>query len=396
MSTTPPGAVTAASNTTPASATRYIEDPSELIAGNRVQLLRHGREVFPAWLAAIDAARDRISLEMYIFADDVIGRAFGDALARAARRGVRVRLLYDFVGCLDTSPEFFLRLREAGVHVIVYHSYRIWRPRFWALFRRNHRKTLVCDGRVAFAGGVNIADDWNPRELGGSGWHDAALRVEGPAVPVIEGIFLRTWNHRARRRMRLKEERLGTQPVAGDTRVAVVRNTELLERFAIRRSALHAIRESGERVYLANPYFIPDPGVVRALGRAAGRGVDVRVLVPERGDHWVLDYAARATFGKLLGAGVRIFQHSSVVHTKMLLTDRDFVSLGSYNIDHRSLSYNLELVVNVLDRRCNADAAAMFEDDLAGAGELDLGAFADRSLVTRVLERLAYSLRRWL
>ena len=111
----------------------------------------------------------------------------------AAARGVTVRLLYDFVGCRDTPAAFFQQMRVGGVHTIAYHKYRFWRPRFWGLIRRNHRKTLVCDGSVAFTGGVNIADEWVAREDGGGGWHDATVRVEGPAVAVLEAIFLRTW-----------------------------------------------------------------------------------------------------------------------------------------------------------------------------------------------------------
>src|SRR5215831_7249707 len=117
---------------------RYVEDARELVGGNKVKLLRNGTETFPAWLAAIDAARERVSLEMYIFNDDGIGRKFADALIRAAKRGVAVRLLYDFVGCRDTPSSFFHRMRDGGVHTIAYHKYRFWRPRFWTLMRRNH------------------------------------------------------------------------------------------------------------------------------------------------------------------------------------------------------------------------------------------------------------------
>src|SRR3954469_1419829 len=173
---------------------RYAEEPKALVAGNRVRLLRNGIETFPAWLAAIDAAQDRVSLEMYIFSDDTIGRKFADALIAAAQRGVTARLLYDFVGCRETPAAFFQRIRAGGVHTIAYHKYRFWRPRFWGLIRRNHRKTLVCDGAIAFTGGVNIADQWVAVDEGGGDWHDAVIRVEGPAVAVLERIFLRTWN----------------------------------------------------------------------------------------------------------------------------------------------------------------------------------------------------------
>jgi cardiolipin synthase len=377
-------------------ALRYVADARELVGGNRVALLRDGRETFPAWLAAIDAARERVSLEMYIFRDDSIGRRFAEALMAAAARGVTVRLLYDFVGCRDTPAAFFQQLRAGGVHTIAYHKYRFWRPRFWGLIRRNHRKTLVCDGTVAFTGGVNIADEWVAHEDGGGGWHDATVRVEGPAVAVLEGVFLRTWNRRARKRARLAPEKLVRPAPAGDTRLEVISNKELLDRFAIRRAALYAIRESRATVFLANPYFVPDRGVLRAMQEAAARGVVVNLLVPKRSDSRILDLAARATFGPLLAAGVRIWMSDVVIHTKALVVDDDFVSLGSYNFDHRSLAYNLEVVVNVLDVVYTAAVKRMLEIDMGMNTELTLATYEKRSWLKRTLERLAYGLRRWL
>jgi cardiolipin synthase len=177
--------------------------------------------------------------------------------------------------------------------------------------------------------------------------------------------------------------------------LAVIANREVVDRFAIRRAALHAIRTSLSRVYLASPYFVPDPGFVRSLTHAARRGVDVRILLPRHSDTQTVDLASRATFSRLLPAGVRIFQHHPVVHTKALLVDMEFVSLGSYNIDHRSLVYNLELVVNALDRDLNDKVAAMLEADMAASQEVRWEDFRRRSLLQRLLERLAYSFRHW-
>ncbi len=377
-------------------ALRYVADARELVGGNRVALLRNGQETFPAWLEAIDAARERVSLEMYIFQNDSIGRRFAEALMAAAARGVTVRLLYDFVGCIETPASFFQQMRAAGVHTIAYHKYRFWRPRFWGLIRRNHRKTLVCDGKVAFTGGINIGDAWVATEDGGGGWHDAAVRVEGPAVAILEAVFLRTWNRRARKRARLDPDKLVRPAPAGETRLTVISNKELLDRFAIRRAALYAIRESRASLFLANPYFVPDRGILRALQEAAARGVVVNLLVPKHGDSRVLDLAARATFGPLLAAGVRIWMSEVVIHTKALAVDDDFVSLGSYNFDHRSLAYNLEVVVNTLDVDYAAAVKKMLEDDMGANTELTLENYRNRSLIERILERLAYSLRRWL
>jgi cardiolipin synthase len=379
----------------PAHALRYIEEPETLLCNNAVRLLRNGSEAFPAWLAAIEAARIRIAMEMYIFNDDKIGQRFADALSQAARRGVEVRLLYDSVGCRHAAPGFFEAMRQAGVWAVPYHPYRFWRPHFWTLIRRNHRKTLVCDGKVAFAGGLNISNRWSPESEGGDGWHDAAVEVRGPAVSTIEAVLLRTWNWRSKRRLRLKTKHLGRPLPAGHVPLAVISNREVVDRFAIRRAALHAIRASLGRVYLASPYFVPDPGFLRSLAHAAERGVDVRVLVPKHSDTQTVDLASRATFSRLLPAGVRIFQHRFMVHTKALLVDDGFVSIGSYNFDHRSLVYNLEMVVNALDRDYNTQVAAMLMADMAAGQEIHWATFRRRSLFERVLERLAYSLRHW-
>jgi cardiolipin synthase A/B len=374
---------------------RYVEEPETLLCNNTVRLLRNGSEAFPAWLAAINAAQTRISLEMYIFDDDKIGRRFAEALSHAARRGLDVRLLYDSIGCRHAAPTFFEAMREAGVRAVPYHPYRFWRPHFWTLIRRNHRKTLVCDGKVAFTGGINISDMWLPVGEGGAGWHDAAVEVRGPAVATIETVFLRTWNWRAKRRSRLNVKRLARPVPTGLVPLAVIANREVVDRFAIRRAALHAIRASLSRVYLASPYFVPDLGFMRSLAHAANRGVDVRILVPKHSDTQSVDLASRATFGRLLPAGVRIFQHHPMVHTKALLVDDAFVSLGSYNVDHRSLVYNLELVVNALDREHNARVAGMLEADMAASQEIHWDSFRRRSLLSRVLERLAYAFRHW-
>jgi len=375
---------------------RFIEDPRTLTGGHAVKLLRNGTETFPTWLAAIETAQRRISLEMYIFSDDAIGRLFAAALKQAVARGVEVRVLYDYVGCRETPAAFFDDMRAAGVHVIAYHRYRFWRPRFWALIRRNHRKTLVCDGTIAFAGGLNISNEWVGRSEGGGDWRDAAVQVEGPAVADIEAVFLRTWNRRAKKKARLDPTTVPRPAPAGDAAVAVVSNSELRDRFTIRRAALHALRESRRQIRFANPYFVPDRGVLRAFQAAARRGVDVRLLLPKNSDTRLLDLAARAVFEPLLAAGVRIWRSPAVIHTKAIVVDDAFVSIGSYNFDRRSLAYNLELVVNVLDAKYTADVVAMLEKETAEAEEVTAERFGGRSLFTRLLERLAYGLRKWL
>jgi cardiolipin synthase A/B len=220
--------------------------------------------------------------------------------------------------------------------------------------------------------------------------------VRGPAVTQVEAGFLRLWNRRAPKRMRLDPASLDRPAAAGTVALAVIANTERRDRFAIRRAVLPALRESRARVLLANPYFVPDRGVLRALLSAAARGVDVRLLVPNASDARLLDFATRAIFPPLLDAGARIFRSPVVTHTKALMVDDTFVSIGSYNFDHRSLAYNLELVVNVIDPNYAADVATMLISDMAASQEVQPAEFAKRGWLARLLERMAYGLRRWL
>jgi cardiolipin synthase len=389
----------------------FVEDRRQLIAGNRVRLLRDGAQIFPAWLEAIEAARAQISLEMYIFADDGIGRRVAEALCRAAERGVAVRVLYDDVGCRLTPRAFFEAMRARGVMTIAYHRNRRFVPRVWKMFRRNHRKNLVVDHHTGFVGGLNISNAWVPSIEGGDDWRDAVVEVRGPGAWALEAAFAETWNPRARRGARLP---VGPGPApsalavpaegttvagtttAGTTKLAVVTNSERGARFAIRRSILHALRASRHRIWLANPYFVPDRGFSLELERAAERGIDVRVLVPARSDSNILDAAAHATFPRLLGAGVRIWRSPAVIHTKAIAVDDVFVSLGSYNLDHRSLAYNLEIVVNVIEEDFNRRVAEMLASEMFFSSEVTRQALAEEPLLARIGDRLAYGLRRWL
>jgi len=373
---------------------RYVDDPTSLIGGNRVGLQRNGAEAYPAWLQAIAGARHRISMEMYIFASDSTGQRFGDALCAAARRGVVVRLLYDHIGCRDTDPAFFERLRQAGVRVSVYHRVRTWRPNFWRLFRRNHRKTIVVDGTLAFVGGLNIADEWAPQSDDGGNWIDLAVSVQGPAVRAIETAFAHTWNHRNKKRYRLDVEQ--TPAVAGDAPLAVISNGEFRDRFTIRRSVLHATHHARTRIWIANAYFMPDRGILRALRRAARDGIDVTVLIARNTDSRVVDLAVRAHLDSLLKAGVKIYLHPTFVHSKTMLVDDAFVSIGTYNMDHRSLSYNLEMVINAVDSELARMLSETLQSDFEEAAPLDLVNFSNRAIFDRILERLAYLLRKWL
>lgn len=365
--------------------------------GNRVELLHDGRQVFPAMLAAIEEAKSQILLEMYWFDSGRVGRRFAEALKAAARRGVEVAIIYDAVGSIGADPRMFDELVECGARVMEFNPVAPWKRRFrlMRLTRRDHRKILVVDAKVGFTGGVNIGDLWLPEEDEGGGFRDDAARVEGPAVRGFIACFQRTWR------------RLGGAPLTATPPLAppfedgqpaqVMGEGRHLKRRSIARAYLSRIYRAERRVWIANSYFIPDGNVIRALTRAARRGVDVRILVPRESDVILTDWASRAVWPRLLRGGVRIFEWTdSILHSKTAVIDGRWSTIGSYNLDYLSLRLNLEVTLNVLDERFGRTMEAAFELDFARANEVDQRTFRFRSLGARLLEMIAYRARKLL
>ncbi len=373
---------------------RYCVNPWRVHDGCAVRLLRNGDEAYPAMLDAIAVAQDFILFETYIFRSDDTGWAFARALAERARAGVAVRVMYDAVGCLGTDAALFALLREAGATLVEFHPVAPWRRR-WGLMRRNHRKVLVVDGHTGFAGGLNVGDEY--RSGGGRvAWRDTHVETRGPAVRELARLFRAIW------------QRAGGAPLAparflplprevGDTPALVLGGTLRRGRALIRRAYLHAIRQARHSIRIQNAYFIPDRGIVRALRNAVRRGVDVRVMVPARSDVRLVQYASRALFTKLLRAGVRLYEWSaSMLHAKTAAVDRFWSVVGSYNLDHRSLRYNLEVAVGVLDETFARELETQFLADAQHCTEVQLERWERRGFFTRLIERLAYLFRFWI
>jgi len=366
-----------------ASSGDFTWDADEYVAGNKLALFVRGKDLFSAMGEAIDAAKESVSLETYRFGGDDTGRAFAGLLARAAKRGVRVRLIYDSVGSIELEPETETLMRNAGVQILEYHPVAPWRPR-WAWNKRDHRKILVCDGRTGFIGGMNISDEHAPLEEGGLDWPDAHARVEGPAAHELERLFRAVWHKETGRWF----ESHPAEPATGSSPVRVVGNHELLKRFAIREAYVNALRAARTEVSIANSYFIPDWRVRRSLAQAVRRGVDVRVLVPGHSDIRSAWYAMRATYGSLLTRGVRIFEwQGPMMHAKAVVVDGRWCAVGSYNLDHRSLQHNLEVNLQTTDAAFALELRARFEAGLGGAVEITPYGWSKRSWAERALEQ---------
>jgi len=377
-------------------------DPDEhFVEGNQLRLLRNGSAAYPEMLAAIAMAEQQILLEMYWFGSDVIGQKFAAALSAAAKRGVEVAIIFDAVGSVGASAEMFADLSRASAQVIEYNPIAPWKRRFRLsrLTRRDHRKILVIDGKTGFTGGINIADYWLPLDDGGAGWRDDMVRIDGPAVAGLHDCFARVWERLRGRTLRLTAA-LAHPPQTSSRRgygsaVRVLGQRFLPTQREISRAYLHYLRRAERRIFIANSYFVPDRRVLRALARAARRGVDVRIIVPGQSDVDIVRHASRAVWGRLLRAGVRIFEwDESVLHAKTAVVDGLWSTIGTFNFDYMSLRMNLEVNVSVLDARFAGRLEASFLEDLELCREVSLVAFRFRPLGQRLLEYLAYRLRK--
>jgi cardiolipin synthase len=358
-------------------------DPSLFVAGNRVELLRDGGEAFPRMLQEIRASRQCVLLEMYTFASDLTGWKFARALAEADQAGADVRVIYDSLGSRDSREEIFDFMLAHGVQV---HEHAPAFPRRWRLTRarRDHRKLVVVDGRVAFVGGLNVSNEYAAESDGGEGWRDTVLRIEGPAVTDLADVFSKTWVSRTRRPC---PPFPSPEPIPDGIPVAAVSSEKWSDRRSIARSYLHALQSAQRRIWIENAYFSPSGKFLRALKQARERGVDVRLLVPERTDVMPVYYATRALFARLLRWGVRIFLWKGpMMHAKTAVIDGTWCTAGSYNLDHLSLFHNLELTVIALDRDLGLQFEQMFIRDCENSIEVSRDEWRRRGFWRRILE----------
>ncbi len=343
-----------------------------LIAGNAVRLLKDGAENYAAWFEAIAAAERRIHLEFYIVADDSIGRRFAELLIAKARAGVGVRLVYDWLGVIGRAGRRYWRaLRAGGVELRAFNRLRLTAP--LDVLRRNHRKSIVVDDRVAFVTGLCVADVWagNP-EKGIEPWRDTGIELRGPAVYDVAHAFAATW---AEAGPPLPADMLPVEPpaVAGEVALRVVAGTSFAAA-AFRLDTLVAAL-AHERLWLADAYFAGAASYVQGLRAAAQDGVDVRLLVPGAGtDIGLVQVLSRAGYRPLLEAGVRVFEwNGPMMHAKTAVADGHWARIGSTNLNAASWIGNWELDVVVENDAFGRRMEGMYQADLANSTEIVLG-----------------------
>jgi cardiolipin synthase len=363
-----------------------------IVGGNRVTTLLNGDEVFPAMLGAIRSARHTIDFETYIYWSGKVGQEFADALADRARAGVATHLMLDWVGAGRMDRAQLEQMRRAGVEIVQY------RPLRWydldRLNNRDHRTLLIVDGKVGFTGGVGIADQWLGHAQDPDHWRDSHFRIEGPAVAEMQAAFMDNWSETRGEVL----DGLGyfpPVPSQGRSLAQTFRSSPTDGSESIRLMYLLAIASADRSVLIANSYFVPDNLSVTMLVEARRRGVDIEIIVPGPVlDAQVVRRASRSMWGPLLEAGVRIYEYQpTMYHTKVMVVDDLWVSVGSTNLDDRSFRLNDEANLNVIDADFGREQARVFAQDRARSKRVTLEEWRHRPLWERVQERVARMLR---
>ena len=360
-------------------------------SANQFELLIDGPQFFPRMLAAIDQAQVHVDLELYLVEAGDCAEAIVQALEQAARREVRVRCLFDGYGSLAFTPGLQRRLTDAGVELRFYNRLS-WRRGLNNLYR-DHRKLLLVDHQLAVVGGTGVTDEfWQPGQ-NTCDWHEVMVAIQGPLVQDWQMLFDRQWRANISRKAwkpatHFGLPRLPRVPDEGEG-MGRVAYADAHQHRDILQSLVRGINSAQHRIWLATPYFLPTWSVRRSLRRAAGRGVDVRLLLTgPRTDHPSVRYAGHRYYPRLLKSGVQIFEYQPCfLHLKMVLID-DWVSIGSCNFDHWNLRFNLEANLEALDPVLTQAVAASFVTDFAQSMPISLQAWQSRPLWRRVKQRI--------
>ena len=359
-----------------------------IFEGNRIEVLRNGVQIFPSMLSAIRTAKKTINAEFYIYWDGNIGRQFAEAFAERARAGVKVNVVLDAVGSGGMSHDLILFMQRNGISIEWYHPLR-WYT-LSTVNHRTHRKLLIVDGRVGFAGGVGIADVWLGDADSKDHWRETVVRVEGPVVTQMQFAFLDNWI-KSRGELLTGLDYFPQLEPRGTCRTQVLKSSPSEGSSTTKLMYIVSIVSARKSIYINSAYFVPDTDTIRALEGAVRRGVDVRVIVPgEFTDVPIVRHAGRLLYNHLLKRGIRIFEYlPTMMHAKTMVVDGIWTTIGSSNFDDRSFRLNDEVNVNVFDETIAAQMEQMFFEDLARSEEITRRTWIKRPWLDKVKERVA-------
>ena len=342
----------------------YNSDKVLLTAHNRVKILVNGKVTFEHIIAELEKAEHHIHLEYYIIDDDRIGNEVRHILMRKAKEGLEVRVIYDDVGCWSLSDKFIRSMKDAGVRIFPFMPVRF--PFFTNKINyRNHRKIIVIDGKVGFVGGLNIADRYisGKEELGP--WRDTHLKIEGEAVYSLQSVFLLDWYFVSRRNLYDQDRYFPPVEVADRHLMQIVTSGPDSDWASIMQTFFSAIATAKSYIFISTPYFLPNESILTALRTASLSGVDVRMLLPEQGDGKLVHWSSFSYISQLLDAGVKVYLYrKGFTHSKLMMVDDVFCSIGTANMDIRSFDQNFEVNALIYDQRITVAMRNIFMNDI--------------------------------
>jgi cardiolipin synthase A/B len=359
------------------------------VGGNSVVVHENGA-FFDALVAGIGRAQRSVHFETFLWKDGTLGRRVADALAERARAGVKVRVLLDATGSRKIGKEVREQLRAAGCQVKFFHKWTL--ANLGVIGDRDHRKLVVIDGQEAFLGGHCIVDDWLGDAEDHEHFADVSLQLRGPIVHSIQGAFSENWGGETGE-MFLGDEVFPTLAPAGDVQIHAAFAKPTRSAPAVKILHHTAICVARKRIWIQNPYFIPEPEAIEAFGAAVKRGVDVRVLMPATSgsDNPMVQHAGHRNFEKMLRCGVRLFEYPhTLLHQKVMTIDGTWCAIGSSNFDDRSFETNDEITLSILDAPLARRMDSIFEKYCARAQEIELEAWTKRGAWHKLKDNAFY------
>ncbi|MBP7901276.1 MAG: cardiolipin synthase [Spirochaetes bacterium] len=366
-----------------------------LSGGNSLNVITDGDVCFSSIISSIKSSKKSINLETYIFNSDNVGWMIAEELAKASNRGVEVNLIYDSVGSVQTKSKLFDFMKSAGIDIIEFHPILNLRKIF-KINLRDHRKIMVIDGKTAFIGGMNIGKEYAGKKYNGDDWRDTHVKIEGPAVKDIQYFFMENFI----RSGGLISDFASYFPELEkkDGKLIMILSSKTKKNIKpIKESYLSAIRNAKEYIYITNAYFVPDAKIYRALINSAMKGVEVCLILPRKTDIPIVRYAGMYLYKRFLKHGVKIYEYDhSVLHAKTAVIDGIWSTIGSANLDRRSVNYNLEINAVVLDQEFGNKMKSIFNKDLKKTKQLTLDHYERRSIIQFLIEWLSYRFRKLL
>jgi cardiolipin synthase len=367
---------------------------ASIVGGNKLEILQNGDGTFPIMLRDIQNAKSTITFAQYLVKGGVLAAEFARSFAERCQAGIKVYVLFDSQGSSDAPDELAATMRKPGCQLEYFR--RIQAPQVvlpWKLLEynyRNHRRILVVDGQIGFTGGYALTDDWLGNGVTPNHWRDTNLRIEGPAVRYLQAAFTESW-------LETTGNLLGGEGIfprlesRGRTALQLVKSSPVGGSFQNYILYLLAITWAKKSILITNPYFIPDDHMIRALLQATARGVRVVVLVPARSDFKITYRASRRHYGEMLLGGIEIFEYSpALLHSKTMVVDGVWATVGSTNFDNRSFALNEELNVGVYDRDIAQHLAQIFATDLQRSRKVTYEEWQARPLKEKFFELFAF------